>query len=60
MWGEPEWWLPLSSYQAMARRHCEDMQAAGWKLTFRGARRVYRHARNGMMFLVPGTMTPKS
>lgn len=56
---QPDWFLPLSSYRAMARRHCNDLIADGHILTFRGCRRYYRMARDGMIFVRPGTLTIK-
>ena len=45
-WCDPEWWLPLSAYRDNARAACKATQG----LTFRGALRIYRLARSGVIF----------
>lgn len=51
MAGASDWWLPLSAYRKNARARCERDREAGVRITFRGARRIYRMARDGIMFL---------
>ena len=49
---DPEWWLPLSSYRAMCRDHIAYLTMAhGVRVTFRGARRIYKRARDGMVYV---------
>jgi hypothetical protein len=45
-----EWWLPLVAFRANARARCEALQRRGVRITFRGARRIYRAARDGVVY----------
>ena len=55
---DPDWWLPLSSYRAMCRAYIARIASDGVVVTFRGARRIYRAARDGTMYVEPGTLFP--
>lgn len=55
---DPDWWLPLSSYRDMTRAHVERLQSEGRDLTFRGLRHIYRAARDGTIYVKPGTLIP--
>jgi len=52
------WWLKLKSYRANARAYCEARQRAGVKITFKGARHIYRQARNGVVYANVETLVP--
>lgn len=45
-----EWWLPLCAFRANARARCERLKRRGVYITFRGARRIYQAARDGVVY----------
>lgn len=45
------WWLPLKAYRQYTREHCERLRAKGVVITFRGALRIYRAARDGVVYV---------
>lgn len=56
---DSDWWLPLSSYREMCRAHIARLVIEHrMTITFRGARRIYRHARSGMIYVKPGSLVP--
>jgi hypothetical protein len=52
------WWLHLSDYRLMCRAHIASLMEDGRQITWRGARHIYKAARDGTMYVKPGTMTP--
>jgi len=52
---DPVWWLPLSAYRLMVREHVLRLRAEGRTITFRGLRHIYRAARDGTIYVKPGT-----
>lgn len=54
------WHIPLCAFQANARGYATHLISMGVYVTFRGALRIYRQARDGTVYVRPGTLEPFS